>query len=485
MPERGRSSKVLSVASEIFPLIKTGGLADVTGALPAALAALDVEVRTLVPGYPAVLEGFDGAVAATWAGFFGGPARLLRGSRGSLDLFVLDAPHLYARPGNPYLDASGQDWPDNAERFAALSFAATRIGWGEVDAFVPDVIHGHDWQAALVPAYLEFAGDGRRRPATVLTLHNIAFQGQFPAATFSRLGLPERAFVPHGLEYFGDVGFLKAGILLANAVTTVSPSYAHEIVTPDGGMGMDAMLRWRGDALSGIVNGIDIEVWNPATDPHLAMRFDVDALDARAANRYALEERFGLAPGPGPLVCMISRLTTQKGIDLVVEAVDAIVALGARMAVLGSGDTALEEALLEAASRHPARVAVRIGYDEGLSHLLQGGSDAILVPSRFEPCGLTQLYGLRYGCVPVVSRVGGLADTVIDANLASLAAGVATGVQFADVTVDGVVEAMSRLVELHARPDAWRGLQRSGMGSDVSWTQSARLYADLYRRLVP
>ncbi len=480
-----RSLKVLAVASEMFPLVKTGGLADVTGALPSALAPLGVEVCTLLPGYPAVMAAMrDATVLCDWPQWFGGPARLLAARHGGSALMVLDAPHLYDRPGNPYLDESGRDWSDNAERFAALAMAAARIGWREVAAFVPDVIHAHDWQAALVSVYLRFLSEGRRRPATVLTVHNLAFQGQFDARVFDRLGLPAVAFSTDALEYFGDINTLKAGILMADAVTTVSPTYAREIRTSRDGMGMDAMLRWRGDALCGIVNGIDTTVWDPAGDPWLEQTYVAASLDARAANKRAVERRFGLPHDDAPLVCMITRLTTQKGIDLVIEAMEAIVAGGARLAVLGSGDPAHEQALRASAQRWPDAVAAVIGYDEALSHLMQGGCDAILIPSRFEPCGLTQLYGLRYGCVPIVSRVGGLADTVIDANVAALKAGVATGIQFAAATADGVREGVQRAVDLINRPEEWRRLQTNGMRADVGWMSSALEYAALYEKLV-
>jgi starch synthase len=468
----------------MYPLLKTGGLADVVGALPGALAPLGVQVCTLLPGHPAVLAALQQPrELAQWPAWFGGPARLLAGRHGALELCVLDAPHLYARPGNPYLDGSGRDWPDNAERYAALALAAARIGWGETPDFVPQLIHVHDWQAALVPAYLHYLGAGKRRPATVLTLHNLAFQGQFKAEAWSRLGLPAEAFAMQGLEYHGDIGFLKAGIHFADAITTVSPTYAREIRTLAGGMGLDAMLRWREGAVTGIVNGIDTEVWNPATDPQLTATYDADHLDARQANQREVERRFGLPAGDGPLICMISRLTAQKGIDLVAATLDAIVASGARLVVLGTGDAALEDALRAGAQRHRERVAVRIGYDEGLSHLLQGGSDAILVPSRFEPCGLTQLYGLRYGCVPVVARVGGLADTVIDANDAAVKAGVATGVQFADISAEGLLDAVRKTVQLYRLPAVWRRMQQAGMRCDVGWQSSAAEYAALYRRL--
>ncbi|WP_088279643.1 glycogen synthase GlgA [Ideonella sp. A 288] len=479
--------QVLGVASEMYPLLKTGGLADVVGALPGALAGLGVRLQTLLPGHPAVLAALqDAHEVAHWPAWFGGPARLRAGRCGALDLLVLDAPHLYDRPGNPYLDGHGRDWPDNAERYAALAFAAARIAWGEVPHCVPDLVHAHDWQAALVPAYLHYLGAGKRRPATVLTLHNLAFQGLFKADIWSRLGLPAEAFAMQGLEYHGDVGYLKAGIHFADAITTVSPTYAREIRTLAGGMGMDDMLRWRDAAVSGIVNGIDTEVWNPATDALLAQPFSEVDLAGRVANKRAVEARFGLpaeAPGDGPLICMVSRLTAQKGIDLVAATLDAIVATGARLVVLGAGDRALQDALRAGAQRHPERVAVQIGYDEGLSHLLQGGCDAILVPSRFEPCGLTQLYGLRYGCVPVVARVGGLADTVIDANDAAMKAGVATGVQFAEVSAEGVLDAVRRTVALYRRPAVWQRLQAAGMRAEVGWQASAAEYAALYRRL--
>ena len=482
---RPATLQVLGVASEMYPLLKTGGLADVVGALPGALATQGVRVQTLLPGHPAVLEGLQEAQErARWADWFGGAARLLAGRHGALELLVLDAPHLYGRAGNPYLDSQGRDWSDNAERYAALAYAAARIAWGEVDGLLPELVHAHDWQAALVPAYLHYLGAGQRRPATVLTLHNLAFQGRFRADVWSRLGLPAEAFAMQGLEYHGDVGYLKAGIHFADAITTVSPTYAQEIRTLAGGMGLDEMLRWRENAVSGIVNGIDTEVWNPATDALLAERYDARNLDARRINKRAVERRFGLpADDDAPLICMISRLTAQKGIDLVAATLDSLVDHGARLVLLGSGDRALEDALRAGAARHPERVALHIGYDEASSHLLQGGCDAILVPSRFEPCGLTQLYGLRYGCVPVVSRVGGLADTVIDANDAALKAGVATGIQFADVSAAGVLEAVRRTVALFQRRPTWAQIQVAGMRADVSWQHSAAEYAALYRRL--
>jgi starch synthase len=475
--------RVLSVASEVFPLIKTGGLADVAGALPGALAALDVEMRVMLPGYRDVLGAIGGTkVVKRYKNLFGSEARLLAGTAGGLDLIVLDAPKLFDRPGNPYLAPDGGDWPDNWQRFAALCRAAADIGEGAVDAFVPDVVHCHDWQAGLAPAYLRHVGP--KAAKTVVTIHNIAFQGRFPASIFASLGLPPDAWNVEGVEYYGGVGFLKAGLHYADAITTVSPTYAEEICTPAGGMGLDGLLRARRNVLSGIVNGIDTAVWDPASDPHLAATYTSATLPRRAANKRAVEEAFGLARDDGFLFCVVSRLGWQKGMDILGDCIDGIVARGARLAVLGSGEAAIEGMFRAAVARHPGRVGIVTGYSEPLSHLLQGGCDSVLVPSRFEPCGLTQFYGLRYGCVPLVSRVGGLADTVVDANLAALEHGVATGIQFLPVEPPALDRAIGRAIALHREPKVWRKLQQNGMKSDLSWTASARRYADLYRSLV-
>ena len=474
--------RVLSVAAEAFPLVKTGGLADVAGALPGALASEGVEMRVMVPGYPAVMQALTGAaVIRTYADLLGAEARLVAAKAHGLDLIVLDAPTLFDRPGNPYLAPDGADWPDNWRRFAAFGRAAADIGEGKVDAFVPDVVHCHDWQAGLVPAYLRFAADQAAK--SVVTIHNIAFQGVFPAAVFASLGLPAAAWNVEGAEYYGSVGYLKAGLHFADAITTVSPTYAGEICTPEGGMGLDGLLRSRRAVLSGIVNGIDTAVWDPASDPHLAANYTATTLARRSANKRAIEEAFGLAPGDGFLFCVVSRLGWQKGMDILGDCIDGLVTAGARLAVLGSGEAAIEGMFRSAVARHPGRVGVVTGYSEPLSHLLQGGSDSVLVPSRFEPCGLTQFYGLRYGCIPLVSRVGGLADTVIDANLAALDKGVATGLQFLPVTAPALGLALSRAIALRADPKAWRRIQQNGMKSDLSWGASARRYAGLYRSL--
>ncbi len=473
--------KVLSAASEIFPLVKTGGLADVTGALPAALRKQGIEMRSIVPGYPAVMAAIEGGeVVRHYPELYGGEARLVAGKAKGLDIIAVDAPHLYHRSGNIYLGPDGRDWGDNAQRFAALSLAAAQVAWGELPGYRPDILHAHDWQAALAAIFIKYHGG----PKTVMTVHNIAFPGQFPASFFALLGLPPDAFSVDGVEYYGSVSFLKAGLAAADAITTVSPTYAQEICTPEYGMGFDGLLRARRGVLQGIVNGIDTEVWNPETDPLIAATYSAKTLAKRAANKRAVETRFGLDPGDGILHGVVSRLTWQKGLDVFASSLDWMVESGARLALVGTGEPALELAIREAAARHPGRIGAVIGYDEGLSHLVQAGCDTILVPSRFEPCGLTQLYGLRYGCVPVVARTGGLADTVIDANEAALTAGVATGFQFSPVDDASLQHALTRAAACHADRAAWQRVQACGMASDVSWGRSASAYARLYRSLL-
>jgi starch synthase len=476
--------RVLSIVSEVYPLIKTGGLADVAGALPAALAREDVEMRTLAPGYPAVFARLERAEPVyEYPYLFGGPARILSGRAQGLELFVLEARHLFDRPGSPYVASNGVDWPDNAQRFAALARVGADIAKGTATSFLPDVAHCHDWQAALTPAYLFY--DGGPRPGTVLTIHNLAFQGHFSATLLGALGLPPHAMSIDGVEYFGGIGFLKAGIQLADRVTTVSPTYAREIMTAESGMALDGLLRRRAEVVSGIVNGIDDEVWNPATDPRLAQTYSSMRLDQRDANRVALQQRLGLNVDPAaPLFGVVSRLTYQKGVDLLLGALPELLNPGGQLAMLGTGESALEEGFAAATRNHKARVGAYFGYDEGLAHLVQAGIDFLLVPSRFEPCGLTQLCALRYGAVPIVARVGGLADTVVDANEAAISAGVATGIQFFPPDPSELGFALKRAFALHGNPGAMRRLRLNGMRADVSWRGPAKRYAALYSNLV-
>jgi starch synthase len=477
---------VLSVASEAVPLVKTGGLADVAGALPAAVAPHGVAMTTLLPGYPAVMKGIDKArTIHRYDTLMGEPARILSAKMDGHPLLVLDAPPLYAREGSPYADAAGVDWPDNWRRFAALGRAAADLADGAIKGKDFDVLHAHDWQAGMAPAYLRFTQPkGAPAVPTVMTIHNMAFQGYFPASTFGSLGLPRAAWHMHGVEYHGGVSFLKAGLEAASVITTVSPTYAAEIRTKEFGMGLEGLIVSRGDRVQGIVNGIDTAAWSPATDSNIPAQYTARTLTRREANKRALEIEFGLDSDDGPLFIVVNRLTWQKGMDVLLEVLDHLVGIGGRLALLGSGDYAIETSVRAAAARHPGRIGVRFGYDEALSHRMQAGGDAILIPSRFEPCGLTQLYGLAYGCVPLVARTGGLADTIVDANLAALSAGVATGIQFTGVTYAALAMAISRAVALFQQPDLWRAIQRNGMNADFSWTYSGKAYADLYAQLV-
>jgi starch synthase len=476
--------KVLSVSSEVFPLVKTGGLADVAGALPIALKRFGVETKTLMPGYPAVMRAItDPVVRLTFDDLLGEPATILEVKHEGLDILVLDAPAYYDRAGGPYLDPTGKDYPDNWRRFAALSLAAAEIAAGLMPSWRPDLVHAHDWQAAMTPVYMRYYPTPEL--PSILTIHNIAFQGQFGADILPGLRLPPHAFSTESIEYYGNIGFLKGGLKTAHAITTVSPSYATEILDAEFGMGLEGVIASRLEALHGIVNGIDADIWNPATDPVVHTHYTAATLKSRAENRHSVAEFFGLHQDSAPIFCIISRLTWQKGMDLIAATADEIVAMGGKLAILGSGDPALEGSLLAAAARHPGRIGVSIGYNEPMSHLMQAGCDAIIIPSRFEPCGLTQLYGLRYGCVPIVAHTGGLADTVIDANHAALAAKVATGIQFSPVTASGLLHAVRRALHLYTDQKVWTQLQKQGMKSDVSWEKSAERYAALYSSLAP
>ena len=496
--------RVLSVASEAVPLIKTGGLADVVGALPGAVAPHGVAITTLIPGYPAVMAAWvcrgrrmlaPGRPRATpnlvpswcmngihcWASLRGCWLPTWPGIR----CWCWMRPPVSAAMAGLMVIELGRDWADNWRRFALLSRAAADIAGGAAPGLRFDLLHAHDWQAGLAPAYLRFAPVAGAPPVpSVMTIHNMAFQGNFRPEIFHRLALPQSAWAIDGVEYHGGVGLLKAGLQAASAITTVSPTYAMEIRRPAFGMGLEGLIVSRGSRVHGIVNGIDTVEWNPATDPALEAPFSQRSLPRRAANKRALEAEFGLEADGGPLFVVISRLTWQKGMDVLGEVLDHLVGLGGRLALLGAGDAAIEAELRRGAARHPGRIGLHIGYDEDLAHRMQAGGDAILVPSRFEPCGLTQLYGLAYGCVPVVARTGGLADTVIDANMAAINAGAATGIQFSGIDYDHFAAAITRAIDLYRQPQLWRRIQVAGMKSDFSWGRSGAAYARLYRQFV-
>lgn len=474
--------KVLSVASECVPLIKTGGLADVVGALPAALAPLGWEMRVLLPAYRplrALFEANPEAWPEVWHedSLWGGSGRVLAGQVDGIEVLLLDAPHLYDREGGPYAGPFG-DWPDNARRFAALSWVACRIAREGLAGWKPDVLHAHDWQAGLAPAYLAYHGTGGCR--SVITVHNIAFQGWAPVTMMDDLRLPAWAFHPGALEYYGGLSTLKAALVTADRITTVSPGYAAELARPDYGLGLEGVIVERAAVVSGILNGVDTALWSPEGEDENP--YSAKSMAGKTAARDRLCAEFGLEV-PGPLAILVSRLTDQKGIDLLPGAIPEFIEGGGGLAVLGSGAPEMERAIQALAGRYPGRVSVKIGYDEALSHRLFQGGDAVLVPSRFEPCGLTQLYGLRYGTLPVVAAVGGLGDTVINASPAALSAGVATGVTFWPTDELALSQALRRLLDLYADRKTWARMIKNAMAQDLGWDASARSYAALYEGL--
>ncbi len=469
--------KVLSVASECVPLIKTGGLADVVGALPGALGRIGWDMRVLLPAYRSLRGLLDGMAEVARLGLpFGPDAVIYAGEAGGIKVFLMDAPGLFDREGGPYSGLGG-DWADNAQRFAALSWAAAALARDGVAGWKPDILHAHDWQAGLAPAYLAYHGSGGVR--SVMTVHNIAFQGWAPASMLAQLRLPASEFHPGALEYYGGLSSLKAGLVTADRITTVSPTYAAELMRPEYGMGLHGLIAARRSVVSGILNGVDTDIWSPEKEP---VPFGPKAMKGKAKARKALTDSYQLDV-PGPLAIVVSRLTDQKGIDLLPTVMGDFIAGGGGLIVLGSGDPALEGAMRGLAALYPQRVAVHIGYDEALSHALFAGADAVLVPSRFEPCGLTQMYGLRYGTLPVVAAVGGLADTVISATPAALAAGVATGIAFQPTDAMAFGQALDRLLALFADPKAWAKTQANAMAQEVGWDASASKYAALYEGL--
>ena len=470
--------RVLSVASECVPFVKTGGLADVVGALPAAMAAQGWDMRVLLPAYRP-LRGFLPQMEPVWTepDLFGSEGVVYTGQLDGISLMLLEAPHLFDREGGPYSGPRG-DWWDNAQRFAALSWVAARMAREGVAGWKPDVLHAHDWQAGFAPAYLRYGGDGGCR--SLITVHNIAFQGWAEARLLGELRLPAAEFHPGGLEYYGNLSSLKAGLVTSDWVTTVSPTYASELMRPEFGLGLQGVIAARAAQVSGILNGVDTAVWSPMFEQ---ASYGPGKMAGKAKARAALCEAFGLSV-PGPLAIVVSRLTDQKGIDLLPAVIPDFVAAGGGLIVLGSGDPALEDAARGLAAAHPGRVSTHIGYDETLSHSLFSGADAVLVPSRFEPCGLTQMYGLRYGTLPVVAATGGLADTVIHASPAALAAGVATGIAFHPTDALAFGQALAQLVALYGDRTLWAQTQKNAMKHPVGWETSAAAYAALYERLL-
>jgi starch synthase len=478
--------RVLFVASEAYPLAKTGGLGDVARALPSALIRRGVDARLMLPGYPEALDRLAGArVEVVLDGILDVPdGRLISGRLpdAEVPVWLLDAPSLYRRPGGPYVDQHGADWPDNARRFAYLSHVAALIGRGIGAYWRADVVHANDWHTGLAPLLL--AASGIRRPATVFTVHNLAFQGNFPMDAARGLGVPDHCLGTDGCEFYGHASFLKAGLRYADRVTTVSPTYAKEVLTPAFGHGLDGLLRARARVFRGIINGVEAALWTPATDASLPASFGPRDISGKRVCKAQLQRELGLPVDPdAPLFGFVSRLTHQKMADILLEALPWFGEKGAQFALVGQGDPALEAAYRSAGSGDPERLAVHVGYEETLAHRLYAGADVVLAPARYEPCGLSQLYAMRYGSLPVVRRTGGLVDTVVDASPRAIAEGAATGFSFQEPTVADLTGAMDRALELHAQPLAWRRLQMQAMQQDFSWDRSADKYLDLYCRV--
>ena len=483
---KSRQLRILFATSECAPLAKTGGLGDVSAALPAALKTLGLDPRILLPGYRSVLAQLpDCREVARFAATAEFPAaRLLQNRTPSgVPLFALECAQLYDRDGGPYQDAAGSDWTDNALRFGLLSRVAARLGSaGSPLDWKPHVVHCHDWQTGLAPAYMRYAAGARA--ATLQTIHNLAYQGIFEPQFVAALGLPPHAFTPDGVEYYGKLSFLKSGLQCADAITTVSPTYALEIQSEPLGFGLQGLLAGNRDRLYGILNGIDTSLWNPATDSLIACRYDADTLAAKAANKGALQRRLGLAPTPDmPLFAVVSRLAAQKGLDWLLAIAAQLLALPAQLAILGDGDPQLERAFRTLAQRNADQVSTTVGFNEALAHLIEAGADAFLMPSRFEPCGMNQMYSQRYGTPPVVRATGGLADTVIDCTPATLADGSASGFVFHDASAEALLAAIARAAATWRDKASWHALQRNGMARDFGWEASARSYAAIYARL--
>jgi starch synthase len=482
----GRLS-VLFATSEAAPLVKTGGLADVSGSLPTALMHQGADVRVLMPGYPAVMEGVKSKGRLTSFPALGElPAsQLLAGKLpGGVPLLIVDCPPLYDRPGGPYQDTAGKDWPDNDLRFGLLCYVASMLCSGHSPvSWRPQVLHCNDWQAGLAPAYLRFIPGATVR--TVMTIHNLAYQGIFPPTTISRVGLPPSSFSPDGVEYYGSMSFLKAGLHYADHLTTVSPNYAREIQREPLGMGMQGLLAHRAATLTGILNGIDTDAWDPESDPYIAKYYNASRLPVKLENKRALQTRMGLtANDEVPLIGCIGRFTDQKGFDLVLECAADLLALPAQLVVLGSGDSELQDAFQLLARKQPRRVGVQVGYDESLAHQIEAGADLFLMPSRFEPCGLNQMYSQRYGTPPVVHATGGLVDSVTDTTKETIAAKTATGFLFSPMTTAALLGGVGRAVSAYHDKKLWRQLQKNGMAKDFSWEASAQRYLELYQTLI-
>ncbi|MGB1110171.1 MAG: glycogen synthase GlgA [Gammaproteobacteria bacterium] len=474
--------RVLFATPEAHPLIKTGGLADVAGSLPRALAARGIDVRLVLPGYPKALANTENLekIGSFRPGWIFGDATLWQGTLPGSDIpvYLIGSGEFFDRIGHPYLGADGYDWPDNHRRFNLFNRAVVDLAMDDLKlGWKPDVVHCHDWQTGLIPVLLHTQPE---RPKTVFTIHNMAYQGLFPKSALADLHLSWRLFTHNSMEFWDQLSFMKGGLNFADHITTVSPTYAQEIKTAEYAYGLEGLLNHRANALSGILNGIDHDVWNPGTDPALDSPYSVEDLSGKKANKQALQQMMGLPVEDRPLLAHIGRLVSQKGVDLILDTLPGLLERGAQVAILGSGDSVLEARLSYLAKAHPDQVGIQIGYNESLAHLIEAGADIFLMPSRFEPCGLNQMYSLRYGTPPIVRATGGLADTVTDASPEAIAEGTATGFVFQNPIALELGYAINRALDLYEDQSTWQGIITNAMKKDFSWDHSAGEYEEMY-----
>ncbi|MEZ5501480.1 MAG: glycogen synthase GlgA [Halioglobus sp.] len=476
-------SKLLFVASEAYPLVKTGGLADVAGSLPEVLREKGMDVRLLLPAYADLLQRLDAPMEAVHELPLAAPGvRILecRLPGTPLRTWLLEHPLFSERPGNPYHDEAGNPWPDNADRFWLLSQVAAHLGTADTPlGWRPDILHCNDWHTGPAIALAQLAP---QRPRTVFTIHNLAHMGIFDRQTFDRLGIPGQLWQEQGLEYYDQCSFIKGGLVFADEITTVSPTYAREICAAPGGMGLEGLLSRRREHLVGILNGIRNEVWDPASDTHLKQNYDSASLENKLLNKSALQRELGLQVRQDcPLLGFVGRLVEQKGLELMMPVLEQLLHSPAQIVFLGTGELRYEQALQALAAARPDAMAVVLAYNESLAHRIEAAADIFLMPSLFEPCGLNQLYSLRYGTLPVVRAVGGLADTVTDASEQALQDGTATGFVFREPQPGAFLSAARRAIDLWHDQVAWRGVQQAAMQQDYSWERSAERYLELYR----
>ena len=490
--------KILFAASEAHPLIKTGGLGDVAASLPVALQAEHQDVRIIMPAYHDVIAraGKLTLINSALAGFaanFPKGVRILEGTlpNSNVKLWLVDAPVYFDRPGNPYMSPEGDDWPDNAQRFALFARVVAAVALNKAGmAWQPDVVHCNDWQCGLIPALLSLETE---RPATVFTVHNLAYQGLFPAEEFTALNLPAQLWASDSLEFYEQISFIKGGLAHADMISTVSPAYAQEIRTPAYGCGLDGLLNHRTERLVGILNGVDYALWDPQHDALIPHHYSAQSLQNKAANKVALQIRVGLPVAADiPIFAIISRLVDQKGIGLLLDSLPELLRHPlqhplqhkVQFIMLGNGEPRYETAFSAFAAQHPTQIATHIGFNEELAHLIESGADLFVMPSLFEPCGLNQIYSLRYGTVPIVRRTGGLADTVVDTTPETLKNCTATGIVFDEATLPALLAALDRAMALYQKPALWKQVMRTGMQQDFSWKHSAKQYLTLYQQAI-